>query len=71
MELNFTVDGETTMCYNYSVKNDQVCELGDLKTMFQVQMTLLTSYNGIHIPIGERVATIIIDDTDEPECCKC
>ena len=62
------MDGETRMCYNYSIEDDQVCELEDLTTIFQVQMGLLTSDSGIHI--GERVATIIIEDTDEPECCE-
>ena len=68
--MSFTVDGNTTMCYNYGVQDDQVCELGNLTTIFQVQLALLTTDSGIHIPSGERVATIIIDDTDEPECCE-
>ena len=63
------MDSETRMCYNYSIEDDPVCELGNLTTIFQVQMGLLTSDNGIHI--GERVANITIDDTDELECCEC
>ena len=63
--------GETRMCYNYNITDDQVCELGDLTTTFQIQMGVLTSDNGIHIDPLQRVASIIIDDTDEPECCEC
>ena len=69
VELSFTVDGETTMCYNYIVVNDQVCELEDEATSFKVQIGLLSSDNGIHI--GQGVATVFIDDTTDPECCKC
>ena len=65
------MDSETRMCYNYNITDDQVCELEDLTTIFQVQMGLLTSDSGIHIDPLQRVANITIDDTDELECCEC
>ena len=69
VELSFTVDGETRMCYNYKITNNQICEFGDLATIFGVQLGLLTPDNGIHI-VQPQVA-IIIDDSNEPECCEC
>ena len=69
VELSFTVDGNTTMCYNYNITNDAKCELENEATSFNVQIGLLSSDNGVHI--GQGVATVFIDDTNEPECCKC
>ena len=58
-------------CHNYSIKNDDTCELGKLQQHFQVRLALVTSGKISRRIDSERsVATIVIDDTSEMECCK-
>ena len=66
--LNFTAGGPTELCYNYSITDDSVCELGPLQTFFKVELAI--SDNGVVIDQNAQLATIIIDDNNEPECCK-
>ena len=69
VRLSFSVDGKNIMCYNYSITDDEDCELGEMvETVFKVRLALLTFDIGLHS--GYDTATIVIDDRDEPECCK-
>ena len=68
--LNFTTDN-ITQCYNYNITNDNVCELGTSQTMFKVELTLSTAGDDqLLVNRSNSVATVIIDDTTEPECSK-
>ena len=66
--LDFSTN-DVKKCHNYSIANDDICEQ-NLK-IFSVGLSIIAS-------VGARVqqnsnlstATIFIDDSREPECCK-
>ena len=66
--LHFEV-GQAEVCHNYTITNDETCELGANATQFKLQLSLsLTDRLGINSSLSETMVTI--DDSQEPECCK-
>ena len=66
--LSFTT-GTTIRCYSYNITNDDRCELGMSRNVFKVQVTLAGD-NELLVNSSSSIATVIIDDTTEPECSK-
>ena len=66
-QLNFSI-GDPFHCHNYSIADDEVCELYDNTTQFGLRLSLFN--NGIQIQDNLSVARVVIDDSEEPECCK-
>ena len=63
--------GELWKCHNYSIRDDQQCELEALETQFKVRFSLLASNNTkLRVDLALSTATIVIDDSKEPECCE-
>ena len=62
------LSGELQHCYNYSIVNDQNCQL---EKQFKISLSLLSS-NDIKIRLDPRssTTTIVIDDRRDKECCK-
>ena len=55
-------------CHNYSINNDEVCELG---AQFGVRLSLLTANDTeLRLDPYTQEAVISIDESREPECCK-
>ena len=55
-------------CHNYSIKNDQNCQL---EKQFKISLSLLTSNDTkIHLDPRSSTTTIVIDDRRDEECCK-
>ena len=66
--LHFEV-GQAEVCHNYSITNDEMCELGANATQFKLQLTLSSTDNlRINSSLSETMLTI--DDSQEPECYK-
>ena len=66
--LRFQV-GQADVCHNYSITNDDMCELGANATQFKLQLSLSsTDRLGINSSLSQTMVTI--DDSQEPECCK-
>ena len=58
--------GDTRVCHNITIINDQLCEEQNEKFLSN-----LTLVSGIQpITVTRTPATIIINDTLEPECSK-
>ena len=68
--IEFTTD-TARECHNYSIKNDDTCELGKRQQQFQVRLAIVaTGKIPLRIDSERFLATIVIDDTSEMECCK-
>ena len=65
--LHFEV-GQSQVCYNYNITNDERCELGASETHFKLRLSLSSTTNLRINPIFSS-ATVTIDDSNEPECC--
>ena len=66
--LHFEV-GQAKVCHNYSITNDETCELGANATQFKLHFSLSsTDKLRINSSLSETVFTI--DDSQKPECCK-
>ena len=65
--MTFSI-GESMHCHNYSIADDEVCELNENKTQFGLCLSLFN--NGIQIQDNLSVARVVIDDSEKPECCK-
>ena len=66
--LHFEI-GQAEVCHNYSITNDETCELGANATQFKLRLSLSsTDRLGIKSSLSETMVTI--DDSEEPECCK-
>ena len=69
--LYFSVN-DSKRCYSYNITDDSICELGMSATSFKVHLIYFSSDDEtVLIKSGSDVATVNIDDTNEPECCKC
>ena len=66
-QLNFSI-GDSIHCHNYSIADDDDCELNENETQFRLRLSLFN--NGIQIQRNLSVARVVIDDSEEPECCK-
>ena len=66
--LHFEV-GQADVCHNYSITNDDTCELGANATQFKLQLSL-SSTDRLHINSSLSETMVTIDDSQEPECCK-
>ena len=60
--------GDQSKCHNYTIIDDVTCELGEMETIFS--LTLVATDSGIELNTSRAVTTVVIDDSDEPECCK-
>ena len=60
--------GQLQQCHNYSIVNDQNCQL---EKQFKISLSLLSS-NDTKIRLDPRssTTTIVIDDRRDKECCK-
>ena len=68
--LNFSL-GDSTQCYSYRIIDDLECELHDNMSHFAVRVTLITTDDSeLQIESDFSVATVTVDDSTEPECCK-
>ena len=68
--IEFTTD-TARECHNYSIKNDDTCELGKRQQQFQVRLAIVAIGKiPLRIDSEHFLATIVIDDTSEMECCK-
>ena len=65
--LHFAV-GQSQVCYNYNITNDERCELGTNETHFKLRLSLSSTTNLRIDPIFSS-ATVTVDDSNEPECC--
>ena len=66
--LHFEV-GQSEVCHNYTITNDDTCELGANATQFKLHLSLSsTDKLRINSSLSETVVTV--DDSQEPECCK-
>ena len=55
-------------CHNYSINNDDACEL---RAQFGVRLSLLTANDAeLRLDPDTQEAVIFIDESREPECCK-
>ena len=59
--------GDTEICYNITINPDETCELPDNEG-FTSDLVLVGGVQPITVTITP--ATVIIHDTDEPECGK-
>ena len=60
--------GELQQCQNYSIVNDQNCQL---ERQFEIRFSLLSSNDtNIHLDPSSSTTTIVIDDRRDEECCK-
>ena len=66
--LQFEV-GQSEVCHNYSIANDEKCELGANATQFKLHLSL-SSTDKLHINPSLSETMVTIDDSQEPECCK-
>ena len=66
--LHFEV-GQAKMCHNYSITNNEMCELGANATQFKLQLSL-SSTDKLRINSSLSETMVTIDDSQEPECCK-
>ncbi|CAI8054130.1 Putative insulin-like peptide receptor [Geodia barretti] len=63
------VIGASVECHNYSIKDDNMCELGIPQQGFQIRLAIIaTGKIPIRIDLKRSLATIVIDDTSEMEC---
>ena len=67
--LYFAV-GQSEECYNYNITDDQNCELHERTTHFKLRLSLSSTTN-LRIDSFSSEAIVTIDDSNEPECCKC
>ena len=65
--LNFSI-GDPFHCHNYRIADDDDCELFENETQFALRLSLFN--NEIQIERSLSVARVVIDDSEEPECCK-
>ena len=65
--LHFEV-GQSQVCYNYNITNDDICELGASETQFKLRLSISSTTN-LRIDPTFSSATVTIDDSNEPECC--
>ena len=65
--LHFEV-GQSQVCYNYNITNDERCELGTSETQFKLRLSLSSTTN-LRIDPTFSSATVTVDDSNEPECC--
>ena len=66
--LQFEI-GQAGVCHNYSITNDEMCELGANATQFKLQLSL-SSTDKLRINSSLSETMVTIDDSQEPECCK-
>ena len=66
--LHFEV-GQPKVCHNYTIKNDEACELGANATQFKLRLSL-SSTDRLRINSSLSETMVTIDDSQEPECCK-
>ena len=68
--MDFTV-GDERKCHNYTINDDNICELGAMETIFKIRLALIeTDDPGLEVNLSRAVTTVSIDDRREPECCK-
>ena len=67
-ELQFK-KGTPEICHDYTILTDNVCELMENTTQFEVRLSV-TSTDRLDINSSLSRATVSIDDSREPECCK-
>lgn len=61
---------DSWLCHNYSIRDDEQCEIGDLETHFKVRLTFSSNDTKVAVDPSRSIATIVIDDRAEPECCR-
>ena len=60
--------GQLQQCHNYSIVNDQNCQL---EKQFKISLSLLSSNDTkIRLDPSSSTTTIVIDDRRDEECCK-
>ena len=62
--------GDQRKCHNYTIIDDVTCELGEMETIFKLSLTLVATDSGTELNTSRAVTTVVIHDSDEPECCK-
>ena len=67
-ELQFE-KGSPEQCHEYNITQDDVCELKESATHFKLRISV-TDTDLLSIDYGKSTATVSIDDSSEPECCK-
>ena len=67
-ELQFE-KGSSIQCHDYNITQDNVCELSESATHFQLRLSV-TDTDLLSIDNGKSTATVTIDDSSEPECSK-
>ena len=68
MKLHFA-QNDSQVCYKYNVTNDDICEIQRNEVIFKVRLSLVNTEN-IRLQSNLSLATVIIDDSAEEECCK-
>ena len=63
---------DSRKCHNYSITDDNVCELNTKRSLFTVALSIISTM-GTQVQLYSNLlnTTIFIDDSEEPECCKC
>ena len=61
--------GTKVVSHNYTIKQDNECELRENPTHFILRLSLSLTM-GINIDPQFSTARIIIDDSNETECCE-
>ena len=64
--LDFTTD-DSQKCHNYSIPDDDECEN---QTVFKVRLSVISTQRQVGLFSNLSVATIVVDDAQEPECCE-
>ena len=62
--LHFEV-GQAGVCHNYSITNDEMCELGANATQFKLQLSL-SSTDRLRIKSSLSETMVTTDDSQEP-----
>ena len=61
--------GQSEVCHNYRITNDETCEVDANATQFKLQLSL-SSTDRLRINSSLSETMVTIDDSQEPECCK-
>ena len=67
-ELHFQ-KGDSVQCHDYIINQDEVCELKENATQFELRLSVTDTYQ-LSIDNEKSTTTVAIDDSSEPECCE-
>ena len=64
--------GSHSRFFNYTIIDDDVCELDENASYFEIRLSILsTADNGLILNSNLSVAGVTIDDSTDEECCEC